>query len=366
MQPTTAQQGSLLQDPAALKYSAGLELIDKNLNVLEDITDDFYGGVVNRASYATLHGTATFYISRELNWGNAIVRPYMNVSDFMTSSRFNLGAYLASSPRMEVAESPITRDVDAYDVLHWVNNPAGEAYTVAAGTGYLAAAEQVLVSNGWTAYVIDQTAADKTLDSSRTWVFSDNVTWLNIINDLLASIGYQGLWSDWDGRLRMQPYQVPTDRAPEWYYDIGLYTSMLAPERARIEDTFAAPNRWVFFWNKDPAASAPVEGNGIYTFTNNNIGPTSVEARGRVISAAPEQIDVADQDSLVNAAQARIDADMRLKTTFEVKSHPNPAHWHFDRLAVNDPALGPLMDVLVTKWSLPLNGDWMTQEWSLL
>jgi hypothetical protein len=112
-----------------------------------------------------------------------------------------------------------------------------------------------------------------------------------------------------------------------------------------------------------------VEGAGIYTFTNDHNGPTSVAARnGRVITATPVQVDAVDQAALMARAQISIDADLRLKTTFEVSAFRNPLHWHFDRLAVNDPGLGPLMDVLVTQWTLPLptSTDDMTMVMSLL
>jgi hypothetical protein len=69
---------------------------------------------------------------------------------------------------------------------------------------------------------------------------------------------------------------------------------------------------------------------------------------------------------LVAQARSRIEADLRLSTTYEVPSSPNPLHWHFDRIVASDPGIGPLSDCLVTSWTLPLDGDWMSQTWSLL
>jgi hypothetical protein len=308
---SAAQVTALIQNSPALEVSSGVELLDVTLAVLADLTDSLEDGSVSRDSYATLHGTASLALAQELDWGTAILRPYMLLSDGTTRVRSNLGAYLTSSPETDMSNQPITHQIDGFDILHWLNTPVGGPYVVATGTGYLAAAEQILLAQGIQAYLIDQTQAGQVLPSPKTWVLDQNTTWLNVVNDLLAAIGYMGLWSDWDGRLRMTPYQVPTDRAPEWLY-------------------------------------------------------TTVAARGRTITAAPQQVDAVDQPSLIAAAQQRIEADLRLMTTFAVSTAPNPAHWHFDRVVLEDPAVGPLTDCLVTRWTLPIKGGDMTHEWSKL
>lgn len=363
---TADQVVAIIRDSPAPQMAAGLELVDLALNVVEDLTDDFAGGSVGRANYATLHATSTLHISRDLDWGTALVRPYVTLSDGINTARFNLGVYLTSSPRTEAGETPITHEVDGYDILHWLNTSVGEAYTVPAGTGYLAAAEDILQDQGIVSYQIDQARAADVLASPRSWAFADDITWLNIVNDLLAAVGYQGLWSDWDGRLRMQPYAAPVDRATEWLYDDDPAIGMLATKRSAVRDWFDVPNRWVFHWSKDPGGDPPVEGAGVYVFVNEANGPTSVAARGRTISARPQQVDVVDQDALVAAASSAIDADLRLKTTFEADSFPNPLHWHFDKITLADPALGPIQDCVQVSWTLPLDGSDMSHVWALL
>lgn len=368
---TAAQVASLIRDTAAPEVGAGLELVGLDLAVIEDISADFQGGTVERANYATLHGSGTLYVARELDWGTALVRPYMTFTGYTPtygtlSARFNLGAYLTSVPRAEAGQNPVTHEVEAVDVLHWLNSPVGESFTVEAGTLYLDAIETILTAQGIVSYQIDPAQAAQVLPSPRSWALDDHTTWLNIVNDLAAAVGYQGVWSDWDGRLRIQPYLAPAERQVEWVYDDDPNLSMVAPQRRVIRDWFDAPNRWVFYWNQDPEAAAPVEGNGKYTFVNELDGPTSVQARGRTITARPQQIDAVDQDALVARAQQSIDADLRLKTTYELRTAPNPAHWHFDRMLLTDSGLGPIADVQGVKWSLPLDGGDQTHEWSML
>jgi hypothetical protein len=365
-QLTPAKVVELVRDTPGLRTAAGCELLDMSLTVLDDLTDDFAGGTVTRESYATLHGSAQLGIARTLDWGRAIVRPYMLLESAGTLARFNLGAYFAASPLTELGESPVTHAVVGYDILDRLGDPVGEVYAVAAGAGYLATVEQILQAQGYTQYVIDQQAAASVLPSARTWAMEDSITWLTIVNDLLGSVGYQGIWSDWDGRLRVQPYLSPSQRASEWVYDVGESTSMLTVARTVERDYYRAPNRWVFYRSNNVDGPAPVEGDGVYTFVNQSDGPTSVDARGGRVITRTVGLDVADQAALVAAAQLSIDADLRLKTTLSLGTAPNPLHWHFDRLTLADPAFGPVAEVLGTKWTLPLGGGDMAHDWSVI
>lgn len=110
----------------------------------------------------------------------------------------------------------------------------------------------------------------------------------------------------------------------------------------------------------------PVDGDGLFIFQNDFEGDTSVSARnGRVITRV-EFTDAADHEALVRTALAMIDADMRAPTTLRVATFPNPLHWHFDRLVVDDPDIGRFSNVLGTSWTLPFDGSDMTHEWRII
>jgi len=362
---TEAAVVALIRDAPAVEFAAGLELLDTNLNVVDDVTDDFGGGSVARNAYATLHGTASLGVARTLDWGRAIVRPYMTMTDGTTTARFNLGAYVTSTPKRVIGEEPAMHAVAGYDILHSLSTTVGEAYAVDAGVGYLAAVATILTDRGLTGYIIDQSAAASVLPSARVWPLDQETTWLNIVNDLLGAIAYQGIWSDWDGRARLHRYLSPIARTPEWYYDVAPLTSMLDSLRTVERDFFDAPNRWIAVRSNNIDGPAPVEGDGIFTYVNSFVGDTSVEARGRIISKVVP-LEAADHAALVAAAQITIDADMRIPTKLTHATFPNPLHWHFDRLVLADPELGPAADVLSTQWTLPLNGANQTHEWTLL
>lgn len=356
----------LIRDTPAREIGSGLELIGMDLEVEEDLTASLAGGSVGRESYANLHGSASFELLRSLDWGRSLVRPYYTIDGV----RFDLGAYFTSVPTTEVSRDPVTYSIEGYDILLRLASRVGSSYSVLAGDVILDAVENILIAQGFTRYVIDAYAGTTTMPATRVWPIDDNTTWLTVVNDLLASVGYAGIWSDWFGRLRCEQYISPRDRAAEWVYlgDGGAEASQLSVIRTVHHDYFDTPNRWIACRQNNIEGATPIEGDGVYTYVNQIDGPTSVEARGRVITGPLILVDAADQNALVAAVQARVAADMSVPTTIEL-SLPlaNPLHWHFDRCYVVDNALG-MHEVLVTKWILPLAPSVadQTMSWAVL
>ena len=123
----------LIRDDAAITLSAGLELIDRGLNVLADLTEWLEGGMVERSNYATLHGRADLDIATDLAWGSAIVRPFMVISNGTDEARFNLGAYFTNTPARVYGVEPRTYSVEGFDILHALATKVGDSYAVNAG-----------------------------------------------------------------------------------------------------------------------------------------------------------------------------------------------------------------------------------------
>lgn len=363
-----AQVVQLLRDEEAVTISGGLEIVDIALNVVEDISGDLAGGSVERNSYADLHGTANFKITRQIDWGGDLLRPYIILSGGGITARFNLGVYHPSTPAWSLAESPPTFEAEGYDILLRLAQPVGDAYAINTGEAYLAKVSDILTQRGYTQVIIDQSRVSTVAPGPRVWAFDDQITWLTIVNDLLAAVGYAAVWSDWDGRLRCEPYVRPVDRTAEWTYSDDAANTMLSTKRTVERDYFSAPNRWVIYRSNLVEGEVPVEGNGIYTWQNTASDDTSINSRRGLVITKTQSVDAADQTSLIAQAQAIIDADMAIPTLYNVEVFPCPLHWHFDRVQLADRSSIPFADAVVTHWSLPLppdSGD-MPQQWRIL
>lgn len=367
---TTAQIVDLIQGnsytSSTLIVGKGLQLIDQGLNVLDDISQYLASGSqITRDAFAELHASCTLNLSTELDWGAAIVRPYTTLSNGVNTATFYMGAYYLSVPiRLFTTEPPVF-SVTGFDILNMLDDPVGDAFTVPAGTLYTDAIENILQTRGYTMYNIDRTNT-ATLPANRVWAFDEQLTWLKIVNDMIAAIGYQGVWSDWNGMLQVRPYDSPLLRTPEWTYTFDSTTSIMSPVRQMDMDYYAAPNRWVFYQNNIGDGAAPVEGAGKYTFINQSAGNTSVDARGGRIISKVVGLDAADQPSLIAAATITIDADKSVTQTWEQNTSPNPLHWHFDRLVVTDPQLGSAVDMQSVYWIYDMDGADQQHKWQVL
>ena len=112
--------------------------------------------------------------------------------------------------------------------------------------------------------------------------------------------------------------------------------------------------------------AAPVEGDGIYSYVNEFKGKTSVAARGGRVITKVANVEAADQAALMRAAQLTIDADTTINAKVTTKTSPNPMHWHFDRITLDDSALGMPVEALATQWTYTLNGGDMSHEWTVI
>lgn len=370
---TSAQVQYLVENTSSLDTGFGVQLIDMNLDVIADISDEVSTAVVRRNSYAEAHASADFAMSAPLDWGNSLVRPYMTftgptsaTATELTTMSFYLGAFLVEEQEADLSEVPPTYAVNGIDILSLLQDPIGDDYSIDKGVVYLTRVEEILTALGITRYHIDQDAAGQTLPSPKTYTMEENPTWLQVVNDLLSAVGYAGVWSDHNGLLQCRTYMTPTERSPEWYMTADVSNTLLTQRRRRRRDMSRAYNRWVFY-QANLTETQPVDGLGRYEYTNLNVGPTSVEARnGRTVTAPPQALDVATPVHLYLYAQRIIDADMHIPTKFAIETAPFPLAWHFDKFAVNDPVLGADLTVLATDWTLNLDGSDMVWDWTVI
>lgn len=194
---------------------------------------------------------------------------------------------------------------------------------------------------------------------------SNATTFLRVANELLAAVNYRGVYMDWDGRLRLEPYADPMVRPSEFTFDVDdAIRAIIGRQRSRQRDIAATPNRWVFVQSNlvdgGGAPVMPVEGAGRYTVQNFDDGDTSITARGGwPIGArtAVIELDAADQATLVELGDKRVSADRQVSETFTLVSSPFPAAWHEDVYTYVDAAVsGGPMKVMSTGWTLDL-GD---------
>jgi hypothetical protein len=370
---TPAQVKYLVEQSSSFDTTLGMELLDQDLNVLADISDALAAATVTRDSFANIHASLSFTIDQPLDWGNAIIRPYMtftgatSATDPIVTMMFYLGCYVSDTPEEDLSADVSEFSATGYDIVSLLDDPVGDGYSLDAGSSPLAEVENILMQRGFSQYIIDQDQAAAVLGSAKTYTIDDNVTWLTIVNDLLNTVGYAGIWSDWNGVLRAQVYTQPGDRSPEWTMTDDPAVTLLSERRKRQRDFYSTPNHWVFYRNTSTENDQPSNANGFrYEYTNQSDGVTSVDARGGRVITKVVGVDATDNTSVIQQALQTIDADMLVPVTISIDTAPFPLAWHMDRIQVSDAGLGAQLQVLASSWSLNLDGSDMSWDWTVL
>jgi hypothetical protein len=354
MQTVTDAERVMLTSPG-VTITSGLDLLDTSNAFVEDISDDLIGGDVSRSNYATVHGTCSLALTRELAWGRDRVRPWMEVTDGLTTARWNLGVFVLTTPDNGRGEDPPTWEVQGYDLLHLLQDGPGDTYVVTAGTTYLQAVRDVVTASGVGATLrLDGTGQDTALPADMVWCLTEEgVSWLRIINDMLEAIGYRALWVNAEGELRSAPYVSPSSRPVEWVFDTSdESTNIVGEDRTETADVWGAPNHWRFV--RKNMTAQPAEGAGIYTVENVSDGPTSQNSLGRVVRKVTF-LEAANQTSLAAQGDRIVATDLAVSRRFDIDVDPLPIAGHFDVVQLVDG--GESVKCQVVSWSLPLDGS---------
>jgi hypothetical protein len=366
-QYSVAQITALLTSPA-VSLSYGLELLDQNNNLTEDVSDNLVSWSLTRTNTNTIQGVGTFVITMAVQGGSQRVRPYVLMSGAgLTNVRFDEGVYVLTSPATQLNLTPLTYTIQGSDLLYLLSLPIGDSYTVPAGTGYLAAVQEAIAAAGISGsqVILDQTAAGSVLPADMSWPLTDGNadTYLDVVSQLLAAINYLPIWADWEGNFQSSPYIAPEGLAPTFTFDLTKNTGVIVSDsRTLTGDLWQAPNVWVYI---NESVDDPVEGDGIYTYVNQSEGQSSVDVQEREIVSVVYGT-YPDQPTMEGVAAQAIDQAIQLTATLAVTVSPFPAAWHFDVFEYIDTPMGGPVVVQSQGWSLASDGSDGAQTWQVV
>jgi hypothetical protein len=378
---TEAQVLYLLESAPRQGNSFGADVLNFDLSVAGSM--DLIGGSVKRSFLANIHGTCDLEFDVDFDYARGLVRPWIELEDAGLRARFYQGVYSLTTPLNEFGQTPRVRRVQGYDRIYLLSREIGDTWVAPSGAKVLDEVQRAITAAGLTGVALDSTLKDVVLPEAMIWPLVQGVgntpvydltkrqqqtglenatTWLRVINDLLFSIGYVGLYADpATGIYRSGPYVPPISRGVEHVFDFDdLLRTIVAQNRSRTDDTFKAPNVWVFVRQTMPGnpPAEPVAGNGLYTVDKSATDPRGIKY--------PQQIplDVTSQAALVSMGDARVASDLRKQSKYNVSTACWPVAGHGDIYQYRDAEQGKDVKVQETSWVLPLNGDDMTREWT--
>lgn len=376
---TTAQVGGLIGNTTGITYDFGVALLDQSDQYVRDLDTVLRTGAqVRRKMADTVHGQCSLQIEEALQWGVDRVQPYMLLSaPGYPTARFNQGVFILTSPSVDVNQTTPVWPVTGWDKVYLLTSPLADSYTVPKGANILATVTSLIAAAGGGANVrLDGTKSAAVASADMTYPLGTSQTWryVDIINDVLGSIAYRGIWADQDGWYRSEPLIPPAQRAPEFILGDGdtmldryidpthFYHSIVsAAPKIVTRDRWAVPNWWRFIQNG--LTFSPIEGSGQYTVTDLD-SATGSNTTG-MIMRKPVFLDATDQANLVTQGDLIVAADKNVAETIVLPTAPLPICGHADVMLYSNPRLPDgltVRKVIADGWTLNLDGSDMSWD----
>jgi len=311
--------------------------------------DNVVSGEVSMASLATdIKRTARFFMkdNKGIDWLNDRIQPFCMLR--MPDGgwvEWSLGIFLLNSPKRQEQNTKVYRDVEAYDGLQvLLDDKFDSRYTIAAGTKYITAIQNIFFTLGITKINIPNT--DLTLPIAKE--FEIGTPKLRAINELLGELNYTSLWVDERGYYTAMPYVIPSDRAIDYHYkDDEL--SIIHPGLEEELDLFNVPNKWVVVQSN--AETEPL----VSIYTNENPASiTSTVSRGRTIVDFRQVDNIADQTALNNYTKRLAFEASQIYGHIEFETAIMPMHSYSDLLQIQYSKLEINDRYVETNWTIPL------------
>lgn len=353
----------LLQKISTVQITYGADILDRYLNFVQDLTPWMVeGSTVSHDSYATICGTCSLVISSDapLNILSQVVRPWQILTDPTTglNAKFYLGVYTLTSPEIDLSTTPANLTYSGSDLLYFLDQSIGDAVQFVAGSDPISACITLIGEAITQDPTVNYTPRTNLLVADAVYPFddSDNYTYLDVINDLLATAGYAPCWVDWMGVFQLQPFVTPLNQKNEWVFDLTSPNNIVSEKRTSDQDIYDVPNWWRFCMNG--TTGSPVEGVSQYTFVDNSARPTSFASRGFLMKTITF-MDVTDYPTLVQQATITIAADLSPTQTYIETTSPFPLAWHFDQVILIDPSTngGVPFRAQSQSWQMSLDGS---------
>jgi hypothetical protein len=207
--------------------------------------------------------------------------------------------------------------VDIYSKLQiLIEDKVTQTFFIAKGVVYSTEILKLVVSAGITNVRLSSSAAI----TSRALEYKIGTSKLDIINDLLAQMGFNSLDVDNLGFVVAEPYVSPQLREVTYEYLDGNY-SILYQDATQNFNLFDVANTFVVVASN--AETLPLKS----IFVNNSLtDPTSVINRGRRIVHYEEIDDISDQNALDNYTRKLADEINNVYGEFVFNTSLNPMH----------------------------------------
>ena len=344
-------------------------LIDFEGQIVEDVSDRFVaqGSYIRRDSTAEIDGSAVFMFSdvSAFDFGRHMLAASVEVTDTLgreDARLWRMGNWVLQPPDIYLGSNELV-EVNCLDAVSLVSTRLERVFSVTPGTNVSRVITSLLRRHGIAGLegVVDEQGNALTipfeLSTYGNWNITDPVTYLQVINQLLETSTYVGMYADRHGRLASYPWTPLKQLYPRWDFD---YTrrggSHIVPPTRRMGQREQIPNIWVGIASSLDQAG---EGQGQVARLTLRAGtgsPYSVEAQGGRRNPRVYNLKVGSVEELSETLLQLQEEDITRAERVEIHCGPIPSLWQADPVRVHIPPLD-LLDRrgVVREWHFPFD-----------
>ncbi len=285
------------------------ELLDKHGKLIGPLDGVRPGGTLEWSAARSVKGSGqgitVVDTGQSIDWLGSRIRISRTITDATGTYTDPLGVWIPDYPTEKWTDTGRTWDVSLLDTTTLLDQrKIGATHTLAKGASVLTDARAyTLVATGAYGPWLD-TARESIAITPSTKVAATDMTWpagttfLQIVNDELASINYWSLFADMAGVWHLDPYVDPTARELAWQFDDGA-NCIYTPAWDRTQNWGSVPTE-VDLYTLGDSVTAPLQ--GVFQAPASWAG--SEFQRGYAVTYT-EQVNAADQATIDALAQRR-------------------------------------------------------------
>lgn len=350
-----AQFGIDIQDILAMSGRENtyiFTLLDKNENVKVQKVNNIKSFTLTYNSLSTLKATLTLdmHDDSQYDFTNDRIKITMVVDVRGYHYEFPMGIYLIKSPEVEGNGNTTSllgdkRNVTMYSkLLIYDEDKITSDLTIPAGTNIVNKVKSILDTD-----MIKLDTNSKVTTSNK--IYKMGTSKIEIINDLLSSMGYNSLSVDGEGYFYSNEYILPDNRPIEFEYtdEKNQCTYPMYNESLDLPSCF----------NVFPA-SCIIDNQCVnYTYVNSsNYSPISTVNRGRSICADPQEFqDCTSRADLINRVMAWAGDNSYKYHKCTFKTFINPLHGYLNCIHFKNAKAN--MKAIETQWVIDSANDSM-------
>ena len=299
-----------------------LELLDAHERYKADL-GQVVGGTLQWSAFRAVQGSGSVQLTRAVRIDPLNDR--VRIVHSLDGRETPMGVWMLALDG-STTDGPVTQqELTLADKTHIPNrSTTGQWWNMWPGRVVTTWVQGLLWELGERAFAIEH--ATDTVASSMHW--DHDATWLEIINDVLRSIGYGSLWADRFGHYRAEPYVEPGRRPVTASY--GSDARAMRPsweDRAPLD----IPNVFAYFVPGDEETP----GYWVHARNDNPDSPFSVPSRAKYPGRRYGEIVQAEQGEASSREAAQAIANRRLAEVSQVTrratiTHPVDDTWPGD------------------------------------